>query len=262
VTFEAYQQAKQPILAHQRDGDAALLNVDCPAVSTWTGLGRGRKLRFSTRGPVERGAWLDGQTALWRDGGAAEPLFSRADLRLPGSHNVGNALAAAGAAALCGVPLGAIGPRLREFAGLEHRLERVRRLDGVVYYNDSKATTPEAAVAALQAFEQSVVLIAGGSDKHLAFDALGAAIRERARAAVLLGATAERLRQAIGPRPGLTVATVPDLRSAVGAARELARPGDVVLLSPACASYGMFENFEERGRQFKSLVRELEPCCE
>ena len=267
-TFDAYARAKQPILLHQRPADAALLNADCPIVSVWGNLGRGRKFEFSTRGPVERGAWLDGDRAFWRDGGrplpamgaplpatgAPHPLFHRTDLALRGEHNLGNALAAAGAAVLCGVPTEAIGPRLASFRAIEHRLEFVRTLDGVSYYNDSKATTPEAAIAGLRAFHEPVILIAGGYDKEVPFDELGKAVCQRARLVILLGDTAEKIHQAIASRGNVATRRLPDLPAAVHEARTLARPGDVVLLSPACASYDMFENYEERGTLFKKLV--------
>ncbi|HPD13862.1 MAG TPA: UDP-N-acetylmuramoyl-L-alanine--D-glutamate ligase [Planctomycetota bacterium] len=257
-TMANYARAKQPILLHQREGDAALLNADCPVVSTWTALGGGGKFLFSTRGPVARGAWLEGEQALWRDGGPPCPLFRRADLVLRGDHNVGNALAAAGAAVLCGVPLEAIGPRMAAFRGLEHRLEFVRSLGGVAYYNDSKATTPEAAIAGVEAFDEPVVLIAGGYDKHLPFDEFGRAICRRAKAAVLIGATAGKIAEAIAAHGQVpTRQAGRDFAAAVRAARDLAAPGDVVLLSPACASYDMFENYEQRGAIFKRLVREL-----
>ena len=256
-TLEAYARAKQPILLNQRPGDAALLNADSPIVSTWGAVGRGRKLFFSTKEQVERGAWLDGDRALWRDGGAPSPLLKRGDLALRGAHNLANALAAAGAAVLCGVPIEAIGPRLKTFRPLEHRLEPVRTLDGVTYYNDSKATTPEAAIAAVRAFDEPVVLIAGGYDKHLPFKDFGKAVHERARAAVLLGDTAESIRQAVDEAGGVPTRLVADLAAAIQEARAVAKPGDVVLLSPACASYDMFDNFEERGALFKKLVMEL-----
>lgn len=259
-TMENYARAKQPILLHQRATDAAMLNADCPIVSTWTGLGRGAKFLFSTRCPVARGAWLEGGQALWRDGGPPQPLFRRSDLVLRGDHNVGNALAAAGAAVLCGVPIEAIGPRMAEFHGLEHRLEFVRTLDGVAYYNDSKATTPEAAIAGIEAFDEPVVLIAGGYDKHLPFGDFGKAICRRAKAAVLIGATAGQIAQAIAAHGQVpTRQAGSDFAAAVAAARDLAEPGDVVLLSPACASYDMFDNYEQRGATFKRLVTEFPP---
>ncbi|HUT37543.1 MAG TPA: UDP-N-acetylmuramoyl-L-alanine--D-glutamate ligase [Planctomycetota bacterium] len=256
-TMANYARAKQPILLHQREGDAALLNADCEVVSTWGGLGAGRKLFFSTGRPVERGAWLDGDQALWRDGGLPQPLFRRGDLVLRGRHNAGNALAGAGAAVLCGVAPEAIGPRLAAFRALEHRLEFVRALDGVEYYNDSKATTPEAAIAGIEAFDEPVVVIAGGYDKHLPFDNFGKAVAGRAKAAVLLGATAGKIQEALEAAGATPVQRVAGLADAVRVARRLAAPGDVVLLSPACASYDMFENYEQRGANFKQLVREL-----
>ncbi|MFP4057069.1 MAG: UDP-N-acetylmuramoyl-L-alanine--D-glutamate ligase [Candidatus Brocadiia bacterium] len=260
-TFAGYVRAKQPILANQGPGDRAVLNADCPTVAAWGHVGQGRKLFVSTRRRLPAGAWMEGDRARWCVGGSPRTLFRRQDVPLPGEHNLTNALAAASAAAWCGVVPEAIAPRLRQFRTLEHRLEKVRSLDGVDYYDDSKATTPEAATAALRAFDRPVVLIAGGSPKGLSFDALATAAVQRARAAVLIGQTAERLRHAIAAHGELRVRMASDLADAVRQARALAQPGDVVLLSPGCASYDMFENFEQRGEEFKRLVMELEPCC-
>ena len=256
-SMAAYGRAKQQILLAQRPGDAALLNADCPIVSTWDSLGAGRKLFFSTQRPVEAGAWLDGDQALWCDGGAPVPLFRRGRLALRGTHNAANALAAAAAAILCGVPHEAIEPRIASFKALEHRMEFVRSVGGVDYYNDSKATTPEAAIAAMESFEAPVVLIAGGYDKHISLAELGRIAARRIKAAVLLGATASQLRDAIATAGAVPTHLVGSLAEAVRTARALAEPGDVVLLSPACASYDMFDNYEQRGELFKQLVGEL-----
>ncbi|MFW6108460.1 MAG: UDP-N-acetylmuramoyl-L-alanine--D-glutamate ligase [bacterium] len=257
-SMAAYARAKQPIVLHQREGDAALLNADCPVVSRWGDLGGGRALFFSVRRRLGQGAWLEGDEARWADGASEGVLFRRGDLRLRGEHNVGNALAAAGAAVLCGVPLEAIAPRLRAFEGLAHRLEFVGEVDRVGYYNDSKATTTEAAVAALRAFDEPVVLIAGGSEKYLPVSALAREVaRRRMRGVVLLGATAGQLEGAVGRRCAVPIRRVGSLAEAVAAARALARPGDAVVLSPGTASYDMFANFEERGQTFKRLVGEL-----
>jgi UDP-N-acetylmuramoylalanine--D-glutamate ligase len=269
-SLEAYARAKQPILTHQRPADVALLNHDCPIVSTWGGLSPGTTLFFSTRQRLETGVWVEGERVLARtpklapgerrggrlDGPPVE-LFRRDALTLPGSHFLSDALAAAGAAALCGIPPTAIAERLASFHGLEHRLEFVRELNGVRYYNDSKATTAEAAIAALDAFDRPIVLIAGGSDKKLCYDAFGERICQRAKAVVLLGVTAPQVQQAIQDHGTVPTQTVTSLAAAVRAARALALPGDVVVLSPATASYDMFANFEERGATFKNLVREL-----
>jgi UDP-N-acetylmuramoylalanine--D-glutamate ligase len=258
-TLTRYRQAKQPILTHQRQGDFALLNGDCPVVSAWAALTRATVRFFSTEKVLDRGAWLDGDRALWRHQGPAQGLFWRTDLKLPGPHFLCDGLAAAGAAVLCGVEPRSIPGRIRTFRGLEHRLEFVREIGGIRYYNDSKATTPEAALAALDAFAAPVVLIAGGSDKGLSWTALGRRIRQRAKAALLIGQTADAIREATGKTDPSLVTTAADLADAVAQAHALAQPGDVVLLSPGTASYDMFANFEERGETFKRRVAELAP---
>ncbi|NQT51320.1 UDP-N-acetylmuramoyl-L-alanine--D-glutamate ligase, partial [bacterium] len=258
-TLEAYARAKQPIVSNQHEGDVAFLNADCPIVSTWAPHCPGTVLFFSAQRPLERGMWLDGERVLWRRDGDAQPLFARADLKLPGPHFLADAMAAAGAAALCGVEPEAVADAVRSFHGLEHRLEFVRELDGVRYYNDSKATTAPAAIAALEAFDSPVVLIAGGSDKKLDYHEFGRTICSRARAAVLLGQTGPQVRQAIEAHGSVPIHMMDDLPGAVLQARRVAQPGDVVVLSPATASYDMFQNFEERGAVFKRLVMELRP---
>ncbi len=258
-SLEAYARAKQPIVTHQRAADVALLNHDCPVVSAWGPLCPGTALFFSTKRKLDRGAWLEGDQIIWRHHGPACQLFSRDDLKLPGPHFLSDALAAAAAAALCGVEPDAIAERVATFNGLEHRLEFVRELGAVRYYNDSKATTPEAAIAALESFDGPVVLIAGGSDKGLDHDDFGRKICERVRAAVLLGRTAEDVKRAIEAHGSVPTQIVGDLPAAVCEAGAAAQPGDVVLLSSATASYDMFDNFEERGALFKQLVMELEP---
>ncbi|NQT89034.1 UDP-N-acetylmuramoyl-L-alanine--D-glutamate ligase [bacterium] len=259
-TFENYAQAKQQILANQGPDGLALLNADCPVVSAWSAIGRSTKLSFGLCPPLGGGAWLEGDAAVWHRDGRREALFVRSDVPLPGRHNLSNALAAAGAAVLCGAPAAGLAERMRSFRGLEHRLERVRTVDGVDYYNDSKATTPEAAVVALEAFDRPIVLIAGGYDKHVPLDAMAEAMAGRCRACVLIGQTADALSRAIAACSAVPVRVEADFPSAVAAARSLAAPGDVALLSPGCASFGMFQNFEQRGALFKTLVSEMEPC--
>jgi len=256
-TLAAYAAAKKPILSNQKPGDIALLNADCPVVSRWGEVGAGRKAFFTTRSPLDEGAWLDGDAAVFRLDGRTLELFRLGDLPLRGEHNRGNALAAAAAAMLCGLRPEAIPGRLATFRPLEHRLEFVRELDAVSYYNDSKATTPEAAAAALRAFEEPVVLIAGGYDKGVSFAPLAAAAAGRLRAAVVIGQTAEAVAEALGEGGCERVEFADNLTGAVAAARRFAWPGDVVLLAPACASYDMFANYEERGHLFKRLVEEL-----
>jgi UDP-N-acetylmuramoylalanine--D-glutamate ligase len=190
-----------------------------------------------------------------------EILCNRADVQLAGKHNLANIAAAAALAKAFGVETEHIRTAIRNFRGVEHRLEFVREINGVRYINDTAATAPEAAIAALRSFEQPIVLIAGGADKNLPFDDLAREIVRRAKAVVLLQGTAtpklqvavsnlvRRLPPAVGP--------FDDFAEAIAAAGRLAAPGDVVLLSPGCASFGMFRNEFDRGEEFRRIVTGL-----
>lgn len=184
----------------------------------------------------------------------------RARFTLPGECNLSNLAGAMTIAKLFGVDEQAVLNCLSNFKVLPHRLEFIAEHNGVRWFNDSKATTPQAAIAAVEAFEEPVVLIAGGYDKKLAFDRLGKTIAARARAAILFGATAGKIKAAIETAPAtrkVTTRICGSLTDAVATANKTARQGDVVLLSPACASYDMFDNYEQRGREFARLVRQL-----
>lgn len=189
-----------------------------------------------------------------------------ADIALPGRHNVENVLAAAAVAIRCGIDPASIRAVAATFQGVPHRLEFVAACDGVLYYNDSIATSPARASAGVRAFAKPIVLIAGGYDKRLPFAELAEALPGRVRSVVLLGKTAQDIEAAIrqhGPTTGVATPSVchaATFAEAVHRARELAQPGDVVLLSPACASYDMFPNFEARGELFRTLVRRF--CAE
>ncbi len=208
--------------------------------------------------------WLDkaGQPRAAREGDDSMPstpiTTTELTLCVPGRHNRLNAAAALTVARILGVADEAAGA-LQEFRGLPHRLEFVRKFEGVRYYNDSKSTTPQAAITALAAFEEPVVMIVGGHDKGVSFDELGWRLAERSTAVVCVGATRAKLESAItkhvGYAPGPPVHLGDDLAEAVEQARRLALPGDVVVLSPGCASYDMFTNYEHRGETFKQIVR-------
>jgi UDP-N-acetylmuramoylalanine--D-glutamate ligase len=250
--------AKQGIVLHQKPLDTAVLNADDPEVSGWSAFTRAEVHGFSLEKEIERGAFLRKGAICGRPGGAAIPICLAGDLLLPGRHNVANALAASAAALALGVAPAGIAGVLRSFRGAEHRLELVAEIGGVRYVNDSIATSPDRAIAALNAFEAPILLIAGGYDKGIPFDPLGPHVARKVRQLFLIGATEERIADVVGrhePRP--SVRRCDTLAGAVDAASSLAAPGDVVLLSPACASYGMFRNFEDRGRQFKELVMKL-----
>ena len=239
-TMNAYGEAKKNIFRFQSPSDVLILNADCPVTSRWASEARGR-VEFFRAEP----------------GAIAEPF----DLKLPGAHNQANAQAAWTAARQLGVDRAAAADALREFAGLPHRLQFVAQIASVRYYNDSKCTTPEGAIVALRAFEprRSIILV-GGYDKHVSFDALGAELADRAKAVVALGATREQIVEAVEARragDAPRVVRAEDFAAAVALARGLAEPGDAVLLSPACASYDMFTNYEQRGETFVKLVRDL-----
>ena len=215
---------------------------------------------FSRRERLEEGVYLrDGAIWLTNAQGSREVLPTR-DIRLPGVHNIENYMAAI--AAVDGlVPDKCVRAVAARFQGVEHRIELVRELDGVKYYNDSIGTSPSRTVACLESFPEPVILIAGGYDKGIPFHALALEIRERVKTLVLTGDTARAIRQAVeeaeGGRGCPEIIQTEDLAGAVEAARRAAGPGDVVVLSPACAAFDRFKNFMERGRAFKELVRSL-----
>jgi UDP-N-acetylmuramoylalanine--D-glutamate ligase len=254
-TFEAYAEAKARIFARQTPDDFAVVNADDPQAAALARRARSRLLWFSrTRVPDEGAAVRDGWVTV-RLGGQEDPVCPVGEIALRGAHNLENVLAATACAAALGVPGVRLRPRLRAFRAVAHRLEWVRDRGGVAFYNDSKGTNVDATLKALAAFEEPVVLIAGGRDKGQSFEALGRAAAGRVKAAVLIGEG----RRTIGPAlAGVTpVHEADSLDQAVEAAAGLAGPGEVVLLSPACASFDMFRDYEHRGDEFKRAVLAL-----
>jgi UDP-N-acetylmuramoylalanine--D-glutamate ligase len=258
-SMEAYLAAKMQIFAYQKPVDIAILNADDPPLQPLVGRLRGQAHLFSCAHAVENGAYVEGDRLLVTRSGTAAEVCRLADIPLLGRHNVANVLAAVAAADAWGASAAVMCEAIRAFPGVEHRLERVCELQGVSFYNDSIATTPTGTLAALAAIHQPVWLIAGGYDKGLPFDALGEAIVQRVKGVFLIGTTGPRIAQAIATacpveRELPRMDFCRDLRHAVQAAFGAACPGEVVLLSPACASYDQFRNFVERGRLFKQLV--------
>jgi UDP-N-acetylmuramoylalanine--D-glutamate ligase len=261
-SMAAYAAAKQQIFAYQGPDDVAILNADDARLRPLAAELRGQPHFFSLEGAVEAGAYCDGERLLVAGAGAVTEVCQAQEIPLLGRHNVANVLAAVAAAAAWGVPAAVMRAAIRAFPGVEHRLERVGEQRGVSFYNDSIATSPTGTLAALAAIQQPIWLIAGGYDKGLPFQALGEAIVQRVKGVLLIGNTAAQIAAAIATahRPGASLPTMVfcrDLREAVQAAYRAAAPGEVVLLSPACASYDQFRNFVERGRLFKQLVAEL-----
>jgi UDP-N-acetylmuramoylalanine--D-glutamate ligase len=216
---------------------------------------RSHPLWFGFADPTADGAWLDGDTLRWRFQGSHGSFLRRDEVPLPGPHNTENVTAAAAAALSVGIPPAAITKALREFKGLPHRLTLVATIDGVRYINDSKATNVDSMRRALESYDPPVVLIAGGRDKDGDFAAVTPLVLERVRHLVTLGEAAEKLE---GTWPQVPTTRAATIEAAVAAARSHATPGGVVLLSPGCASYDMFRNFEDRGARFEAAVHALE----
>ena len=254
--LEDYLRAKLRIFANQGNDDVAVYNADDPELAGVDLGGCARRVAFCHGAGPDCEIALAGGT-IFHDG---EPLLRVGELGLLGEHNVANAMATAAAALAMGIDRDAVREGLRSFAGVPHRLEPVAaQLGGVRFVNDSKATNVASAVVGLRAFEGGVHAILGGSEKGEAYDALLEPVRERCVACYLAGASAERLAEALAPAiaGGVELHRCADLEQAVKAAAAAARPGEVVLLSPACASFDAFENFERRGERFRQIVGDL-----
>jgi UDP-N-acetylmuramoylalanine--D-glutamate ligase len=250
-TFENYAEAKARLFLNQRAEDFAVLNAADPVTLAYAGRGPATPIWFSSTSKVERGAWLDGNRIVL-DG---ETLMPSAEVPLRGIHNIENTMAAAAMARLAGATNEQIRAAVTTFPGVEHRLEFVRELDGVAWYNDSKATNVDATLKAISAFAGGLWVILGGKDKNSDYTALAEPLKKKANAVLLIGAAAEKIeKQLRGVVPMIRCQTID---RAVQEARERARFGDTVLLAPACASFDQFENFEHRGREFIRLVRGL-----
>ncbi len=252
----AYLEAKGRIFLNQESEDAAVLNAADPLTSEAAIHGRARKIYFSQRQPMAEGAFVQDGSLWLRLGGKAEVICHLEDLRIEGSHNTENALAAIATAGLLGVPSHSMRESLKHFPGLAHRLEPVAEIAGVRYFNDSKGTNVAATVKSLESFPPgSVILIAGGLDKGADFRPLIALVKERVKATILIGQAREKLQATL--KGACPVHTAAHLDEAVEAARTFALPGNVILLSPACSSFDMFRDFEERGEIFKAAVKRL-----
>ncbi len=253
-----YVAAKENIFRHQKIGDMAVFNADNDITAEQSHRAVGRSRRFSRQGEVADGVFLRGDDIVCRSAAGERVVLHASDIKLPGVHNVENYMAAISAVDGL-VPDETIRHFAREFGGVEHRIELVRTYRGVRYYNDSIASSPSRTIAGLRSFKEKVILIAGGYDKHIPFTALGPEITAHVRLLILCGATAEKIRAAVEAapdyRPGCPeILDVTPFTAAVEAARDHARPGDVVTLSPACAAFDQFKNFAERGQYFKSIV--------
>ena len=250
-----YVAAKARIFENQTDRDYAVLNRDDPRVAEIGGNVRARRLEFSRRQPIDEGCGVQGDRLVLRLNGRETMVCRMAEIRVPGAHNIANAMAAVTISSVCGCPPEIMQRVLRTFPGLEHAMELVREREGVQYINDSKGTNVDATLKALDSFDQPIILIAGGKDKGADFGKLREAVGRRVKHVILIGEAKPALKQALEGASVLTDAV--SLRAALDNASNLAQPGDIVLLSPACASFDMFADYQDRGRQFKALVNAL-----
>jgi UDP-N-acetylmuramoylalanine--D-glutamate ligase len=252
-TFASYAAAKGRLFETQQAGAFAILNADDPTCVGYASLTAGSPLWFSSTRAVTPGIWLaDGK--IWFDG---EFLMDAGEIPIRGRHNIEDTMAAAAAARLAGASLASIAAAVRTFKAVEHRLEFVRSLNGVDFYNDSKATSVDATLKALDAFSGGLWVILGGKDKGLDYTVLRAPLTAKAHAALLIGAAAPKITEQLGG--ALPIENATTLENAVRFAAAHAQSGDTVLLAPACASFDQFSSYEHRGQVFKSLVQQLEP---
>jgi UDP-N-acetylmuramoylalanine--D-glutamate ligase len=258
-TMAAYAAAKANILRFQDSAGVAVLGADDPGARALAPLAPGQVRCFSAEQPVETGAYLRGDDLVLRQAGDEVTVAALADIELRGRHNVLNVLAACAISAAAGATPQAMRAALAGFTGVEHRLEFVRERGGVRWYNDSIATAPERVLAALASFDEPLVLLLGGRDKKLPWDALAARVRDRVKAVVLFGEAGPLIERALAAAgvPAARAARYASLAEAVPAAAARAALGDVVLLSPGCTGFDEFRDFAERGDRFKAWVRAL-----
>jgi len=261
-TMEEYIQAKCNILYHQNGYSRAVLSMDDETTRNLAPIVRGRLSYFSRREVPECGAFLreDGMLC-YNEYGKITAYVHMNDIKIPGMHNVEDYLTA------IAMTYGDVKPETvariaGEFGGVEHRIEFVRELDGVKYYNNSIASSPTRVLACLDAFDQKQIMIQGGSDKGISFEPMAAPICEKVKVLILMGQTKDKIREAVMAAPnyadsGIRIITVKDMKEAVETARRCAEEGDIVSLTPACASFDMYRMFEERGKHFKQCVNEL-----
>jgi UDP-N-acetylmuramoylalanine--D-glutamate ligase len=257
-SFEAYAAAKARITENQTADDFLILNAEDEPTKLVAAKSKAQIYWFSPRRQVKQGAFVHGESILFRakEGGEVEPIMPVAEVPLAGAHNVENVLAAVCAARLAGVEAKTIREAVAAFHAVEHRLEFVRELGGVRWFNDSKATNVDATAKAVEAFPGGIWLILGGKDKDSDYSTLSPLLRARVKAVITIGSAAEKIESQLAGV--VKIERAGTMERAVAWARNEAKAGDVVLLAPACSSFDQFENYEHRGRVFKQLVGALE----
>ena len=261
-SFENYTAAKARITENQTPDDFLILNAEEEPTKRIAAKTKAQIFWFSPRRPIKQGAFVHGEGIYFRpaENATPEPVMPVSEIPLPGAHNVENALAAICAARLAGISAETIRRAVGSFKAVEHRLELVRELNGVRFFNDSKATNVDATAKALAAFPGGIHIILGGKDKNSDYTTLLPLLQERAKTVITIGSAAEKIELQLAPFGKIERGGT--LEKAVAYAFTNAKPGEVVLLAPACASFDQFENYEQRGRIFKQLVAQLETSPE
>ena len=257
-SFTDYAAAKRRIFDNQNSGDVAVLNADDEIVASWASSLRAFVAKFSVQRELNQGLFLRGREIVARSGDGERVLMLRDEMKLRGLHNVENVLAALSVGFACGASAESMLETIKRFEPVEHRLERVEEIDGVQFYNDSKATSVDATMKALEAFKEDfgqVVLILGGRGKNAPYAPLGPLVREKVRQLIVIGEDSEKIAKELGEFAPTQQAV--DLKDAVNRSFQVAQPLDIVLLAPACASFDMFDSFEHRGKVFKEEVQSL-----
>ncbi|GGG77031.1 UDP-N-acetylmuramoyl-L-alanine--D-glutamate ligase [Edaphobacter dinghuensis] len=256
-SFENYAAAKARITERQEASDFLVLNGEDKPTQMVAAKTRAQIYWFSPRRPVKQGAFVHGESIFFvaKEGDKPEPVMPVAEIRLKGAHNVENVLAAVCAARLAGISAEKIRASVAEFKGVEHRLEFVRLLRGVEFYNDSKATNVDAAMKAVASFAGGIHLILGGKDKNSDYGAMADLLKERVKIVYTIGSAAEKIERQL--QGVVKIVSAETMQAAVAEASKGAVAGDVVLLAPACSSFDQFENYEHRGQVFRQLVNEL-----
>ena len=252
-----YLAAKARIFENQKESDYLVLNYDDVALQELQAQSNGKVIFFSQKHKLEEGVYLDGEQVVLTLNGENVAICRADEIAIKGKHNLENAMGAIAFAYLSGVSPADIREVLMEFQGVEHRLEPVRTLNDVLYINDSKGTNPDSTIKAIEAYDRPLVIILGGKNKGVPFAELAQLVKQRVKKAVLVGQAKAELKEALTEADYHEFVEVDSFEAAVATAANLAEPGDIVLLSPACTSWDMFSSFEERGRLFKQLVNKL-----
>ena len=256
-TMEAYMEAKARIFKNQDEKDFCVLNYDNEDVKSLSDNVEAKKIFFSRKKSLDCGIYLDEDNNIIINIDKEIKLLNKDELSLPGNHNLENCMAAAAIAYVSNIDIDVIREVLKTFAGVEHRQEFVRNLNGIMFVNDSKATNPDSSIKAIESYNRPIILIAGGMDKQSSFDEFLDVAKENVYALVLLGETAQRIKECAQNKGFDNITVVKDMKEAVNASYQIAKGGDVVLLSPACASWDMYKSFEVRGIDFKDNVHNL-----